>query len=306
LFKATTMSSKGASKAIRGALLALVAGVSCGHLVDPALPDDAVSFIPPPVYAQWWAMVEECSGLQGSLENIQWFAAPGELRDPSNPADLLEGYWSAASNRIVLTSNDTVDGSIVRHEMLHALVRAKGHPRSAFLQHCGGVVACPQACVADAGTAPSPDAATARVTPAEIEVTSDVAVVSPGSSSEPSFGTFTVFAHNPFPYPVVVVLPDHFGGGVATTFSYGIIRLHSGGGVGSGDLAFDIGATYFAAGETKRAVFDFAVLSTPVPSVGTVPGLGSNGIALPPATYTFSGDYGGQSAWDITLILNRY
>ena len=290
---------------IRVALLALIAGISCGHLTDPRLPGDAEQFVPPPVYAQWWAMVEECSGLQGSLENVQWFAVPEQLWNPANTTEPVAGYWSLASNRIVLNSNDTVNGGVVRHEMLHALLRGQGHPRSAFLQKCGGVVSCPSLCVKDAGAPPSPDPATPRVTPADIEITSAVSVVSPSSATQPSFGTFTIFAHNPFAYPIVVVLPARSGGGTPTTYQYGIIRTVSGGGVGSGDLAYDIGVTYFAAGETKRDVFDFAIIVGDAPSLGVVPGLGPVGIALPPETYLFSGDYGGHSATDIRIILNQ-
>jgi hypothetical protein len=293
------------SKPIRATLLALVAGLSCGHLVDPALPSNAERFVPPPVYEQWWAMVEQCSGLQGSLESIQWFAVPDQLTDPANPSDPVEGYWSAASNRIVLNGDDTVAGSIVRHEMLHALVRSKGHPRSQFLENCGGVVSCPPACVSDAGSPPERDPATLRVTPASLEVTSEVAVLATSTSSQPSFATFTIFAHNPFPYPVIVVLPNIPGATAPRTFRYGIIRTVSGGGVGSSNLALDIGATYFAAGETKRGVFDLAIVGIPSPSVGAFPGIGSDGIALPPETYLFQGDYGGRAAPDITTILNQ-
>jgi hypothetical protein len=290
--------------AVRRAFLALVAGLSCGHLVDPSLPGDAERFVPPPVYERWWAMVEECSGRQGSLEAVAWYAAPHQLQNPSNPAESVEGYWSAGSNRIVLNSNDTIDGAIVRHEMLHALIRTPGHPRAAFLQGCAGVVSCQPGCVRDAGPPPTPDATTRRVSPAEVEVSSAVLVVSPSSSAQPSFATFTISAHNPFPYPIVVVLPDA-GGGIPTTFSYGIIRLVSGGGLGAGDLALDIGATYFAPGETKRDVFDLVIVPIENPSIAGIPGIGSVGISLPGGTYSFSGDYGRHTAPDITTILNQ-
>ncbi len=293
------------NKRTRAALLALVAGISCGHLVDPVLPGDAEQFVAPSVYTQWWAMVEQCSGLRGRLEDVQWFSVPGQLSNPDNSSEPVEGYWSAASNRIVLNSDDTLDGRIVRHEMLHALVRVKGHPRSAFLQSCGGIVSCPPACVSDAGPPPAPDPATPRVAPAAIEVTSEVSVISPSSSTQASFGTFTIFAHNPFPHPIVVLLSKSPGVDIARTYGYGIIRTVSGGAVSSADLAFDIGATYFAAGETKRDMFDLAIVPIASPSVGTFPGIGRDGIALPPETYSFRGDYGGHSAPDITTILNR-
>jgi hypothetical protein len=157
-------------------LFALVAGVACGHLTDPPLPGNALVFHPPEVYAKWWAMVESCSGLTGSLASIQWYSTLGELHDPNDNDATIAGYWSLAGNRVVLTTSDTIAGGVVRHEMLHALLRSAGHPRSAFLQACGGIVYCGQECVRDAGPPASPPNGTPTVAPSELEVTS---VVSP-------------------------------------------------------------------------------------------------------------------------------
>src|SRR5712664_3118646 len=118
--------NRNASRAI---IVALVACVSCDHLVDPPLPPDAVRFVPPVVYACWWAMVESCSGIDRPLGDIEWYAAPDYLRSPDDNSEFIQGYWSLASNRIVLVSNDTLDGGTVRHEMLHALLRVGKQPR---------------------------------------------------------------------------------------------------------------------------------------------------------------------------------
>jgi hypothetical protein len=284
------------------AILAFAAGISCGQLTDPPLPIDAELFVPPPVYATWWKMVESCSGFHGSLDQIQWYATAGPLRDPQNSDDPIVGYWSRASNRIVLVRDDTVEGAVVRHEMLHALVRSSGHPRSAFLENCGGVVSCPSRCVRDGGSPPPIDASTPSVASSDLEVTSAVSPASPSSVIDGGFGTFTISVHNPFQHPVVVVLPP--SGSVGTSYRY-TIRQISGGGVGSGDPAIDPGLTYFAAGETKRGVIDFLVVAIASPSVGAIQGLGPNGIALPPGPYSFGGDFGGHSAADLTVVLSR-
>jgi hypothetical protein len=292
-----------ASSYLRSAILALVAGISCGHLVDPPLPATAELFVPPSVYARWWTMVEECSGLRGSLENIQWYSAPEQLWNPANSSDPVEGYWSRASNRIVLNANDTLDGGTVRHEMLHALVRSGGHPRWAFLQACGGVVACAPQCVRDAGAPPPPDPTTPTVSPSALEVTVTVSPESPSSLIDGGLATFTISVRNPLPHPVVALLPTKIGGGIASSYRYSFREI-SGAGVASGDLVFDIGVTYFAAGETKRDVIDFAVVSIASPSIGAIPGLGSDGIALPPGTYSFRGDYGGHFASYLNVVLS--
>ena len=288
---------------VRASLLALVAGISCGHLTDPPLPVNAQLFVPPPVYTGWWAMVESCSGLSGSLDKIQWYSTTSHLRDPNDNDEAIAGYWSLASNRIVLFTNDTIAGGVVRHEMLHALIRSAGHPRWAFLQACGGVVACGQVCVRDAGAPGSPAPGTPTIAPAELEVTSAVSPATPSSGFDGGLATFTISVHNPFPHPVVVSLPSGSG---SVPASYGFaMRESSGGGLSSGDFAFDIGVTYFAAGETKRDVIDFFVIAPDFPSYQGGPGLGGSGIALPVGTYSFQGDYGGKAAPNLTVVLSQ-
>jgi hypothetical protein len=203
----------------------------------------------------------------------------------------------------VLNSNDTIDGATVRHEMLHALLQSGAHPRSAFLQSCGGVVPCPDQCVREAGAPPTPDAATPRVSPSELEVTSAVSPDVPSSAIDGGLATFTISVRNPFTHPVVVLLPSNPIGGPALSYTYDI-RLNNGGNVASKEVAFDIGVTYFAADETKRDVIDFIVIPVPTPSFGAVFGIGINGIALPPGSYVFRGDYGGQFAPDLNLGLS--
>ena len=248
-------------------------------------------------------MVESCSGLSGSLENIQWYSTTSLLRDPNDNDEAIAGYWSLAGNRIVLYTNDTIAGGVVRHEMLHALVRSAGHPRWAFLQACGGVVACGQACVRDAGPPASPDPGTPTIAPSELEVTSAVSPATPSSLIDGGLATFTISVHNPFSHPVVVSLPST-SGSVPVSYGYAM-RESSGGGMSSGGLALDIGVTYFAAGETKRDVIDFFVIAPEFPSYQGGPGLGESPIALPVGTYSFQGDYGGKAAPNLTVVLSQ-
>ncbi len=288
---------------VHAPLLALIAGISCGHLTDPPLPENAQIFHPPPVYAAWWAMVESCSGLSGSLENIHWYSTTSLLQDPNDNDEAIAGYWSLAGNRIILYTNDTIAGGIVRHEMLHALTRSAGHPRWAFLQACGGFVACLEKCVRDAGPPASPAAGTPTIAPSELEVTSTVSPATPSSSIDGGLATFTISVHNPFSHPVIVSLPSSTGG-VSVSYGYAM-QESSGGGMSSGDLALDPGVTYFAAGETKRDVIDFFVIAPDFPSYQGGPGLGERPIALPTGTYSFQGDYGGKAAPNLTVVLSQ-
>ena len=292
------------TRAARAAMLALVGGIACGHLVDPPLPIDAEPFSPPPVYARWWSMVESCSGIKSSLDAIQWYAAPGPLTNPDNASESINGYWSAASNRILLDFNDTINGGVVRHEMLHALLRIAGHPRRAFLDSCSGVVSCGEACVSDAGPAPIYGESIARVAPNVLDVTSEVSPSRPSVAIEGGMATFTVSAHNPLPYPIVVLLPHGTGSDAARSFRYGI-SPYSGWSVSSADLALDPSITFFEAGETKYDIFDFLVLASSFPPGTRISGLGDRGIILPAGNYTFRGDYGGNPAPDRGVILDQ-
>jgi len=150
------------SKTVRCTAMLLLGAVACSSIVDPALDPRAVPFQPPPVYARWWSMVQSCSGLQGSLSDVSWYQVPGS-GTVSYSGDEVAGYWALKDSRIVLGGEAVLDGSVVRHEMLHALVRkASGHPREYFLQRCAGLVVCGPTCVADGGPPPNIDATVQR------------------------------------------------------------------------------------------------------------------------------------------------
>jgi hypothetical protein len=122
------------------AIAASLAALSCQMATDPALPGDAVRFVPPPVYAQWWATTEACSGIKGSLDAIQFYKVPNASTIPDNTYGEVAAYWSPASNRIVLADFYEMQGQLVRHEMLHALLRVSGHPSEYFQGRCADVV----------------------------------------------------------------------------------------------------------------------------------------------------------------------
>lgn len=129
--------------------------LGCNSMTDPALPSSAERFAPPPVYARWWTLVESCSGISRPLGAVQFYRVPN-TSTISDGSDSVSGYWSSASNRIVLAERVAGTGGIVRHEMLHALVRRGGHPPEYFQGRCRGVVECPAVGCQDAGRPASP------------------------------------------------------------------------------------------------------------------------------------------------------
>src|SRR5579884_2440630 len=134
-----------------------LAGLGCRYLTDPPLPAGATRLDPPAVFARWWAMTEACSGHQGDPNAVTWYVATNSPSLSLGQQTDLAGYYSAATNRIVLADTSNLDGSEIRHEMLHALLgpSVRGHPRDQFLGRCAGTVTCIAACISDGGPPPT-------------------------------------------------------------------------------------------------------------------------------------------------------
>ena len=228
---------------------------SCDRLVDPPLPEDAEVFTPPAVFATWWQMTEACSGLTGSLSAVTWYKTNEVLRDPRT-GDGLVGYWSAPGNRIVMSSLFIRDGAAVRHEMLHALIRQPGHPRSQFLGKCGGTVSCASACVADAGAYPIPPETPISVGSESIDITVDIVPQNPTSAQDDGFFTITVAVRNLSPHWATIA-PLSSGPGDFETFRFEVSGPS--GGMTGAEIGEDPSQKIFAPGETKRHVFDFVI-----------------------------------------------
>ena len=268
----------------RSALSSLTAGTllclnTCTSIVDPALDARAQRINPPTVYRRWWAMVEACSNLSGSFDDVSWYVVPNsDVVDKGN--DIVGAYWAPVSNSIVIAGNGEYSGSVVRHEMLHALIRSpSGHSRSYFVDRCGGVVSCGSPCMTDIGTAPAPPA---DAIPMGIQALSVAAVLIPGQPAvtiDDGVFTVAVTATNPNSYPIVVTLDP-------TWANRSFFFLLYGGqpGIGETDRIWDASLTYFRAGETKRRYFDLTLTGLPG-SPSLLPGhydlqFGFNGVVM--------------------------
>jgi hypothetical protein len=254
---------------VRRAVLILLALAACrdstGSVSD--LPPSAERFAALPAYDLWWSMTESCSGLSGDLSAVRFYrAAPGDVDAREGGAD---AYWSAGSNSIVVRSDAIHAGDLVRHEMLHALARGGGHPRSYFLERCAGVVVCLDACITEAGPPPDPPAGARAATPDDLELSVEV---TPPESERARYGgaiAVTVLARNPSADPIVVALPPSRDGGPPPSFGYRLTLF--GFELSRDEGAHDPSVTIFTAGETKRFVFDFFANQPSLPN-GLVPG----------------------------------
>lgn len=260
-------------------LACLALAVACDGPTDPPLPDAARRMAPPPVFATWWGMVEACAGVSRPLSGVEWWEVPDVATFYTPDHGSVQAYWSRGSNRIVLAGRAVRDGAVVRHEMLHALLRREGHARADFLERCGGVVDCRASCIRDGGPVPTPDAATPQIFPSGLEVGVAVAPAPPTAVRDDGHFAVVVSARNPAAHAVVVQLRHdpfeafRYGWGLVVAGRDGVFQLR--------EPVRDPGLVRFAAGEEKRFVFDLVV------------GPATMARHVPAGTYTLTASFGG-------------
>lgn len=246
------------------------------------LPPGAERFTPPAVYRQWWTLTEACSGLQGSFDAVQWYLLPNGSTLRLDDGTVVDARWDGRGNRIILAADldGRYAGDLVRHEMLHALLQRGGHPREAFIGRCGGIVVCTTGCDAGPTAAPAPDPNAIPVDPARLEVGVEVTTTPASPPDSERYVMMVITARNPSTEPWQVRLAPSGDAGAPASFSFELANS-----TGSVQEWYDMRAdapevTRFAAGETKRFIFDFWVRGGPTR------------YDLAPGTWTFRGAYG--------------
>ena len=126
--------------AVRGAALpALVALVSSCATLSPgeSLPTGAQPVEAPVEYAAWWSATESCSQLSGSYDRVEWYVVPGVSSFPTEVGEKV-GLWirSGSRRQIVIAERYLEHEMVVRHEMLHALMKRGTHPSQMFVGAC--------------------------------------------------------------------------------------------------------------------------------------------------------------------------
>ena len=258
------------SSALAIVLFALFA-TACDLVTAPALAPDAVRFTPPAVYARWWAMTEGCAGTTRNIEAIRFYHVAGNSFRAHG--DVVSGVYTSRGSSIVIAEDWLLDGGVVRHEMLHAISQRRGHPRDAFLGSCAGIVECEDACVRDAG--PWPHTPFELLAADSLIVRSD-ARISPADADGNSFLEVWVTATNPRDR---AVLASRSASAVHETFGT-YLQRSQGWGASFAAIADDTSRVYFAAGESKRWLFEFQI------------GNGVDRNAVPPGDYLVRGSYG--------------
>lgn len=127
------------SRARRTLLTVLIGSASLVACESPLA--DAVGLVelvPPPVYERFWAETEACSERSGDFFEVRWFVA----RDLVPGSDIL-GRRTGASE-IVVRTDLWLDGKVVRHEILHQLLRGDEKHEDPAWRDCSGIVMSPR------------------------------------------------------------------------------------------------------------------------------------------------------------------
>ena len=202
------------SSAMRVALVLssfLSLALACDSTTAPDVPSTAVPLTAPARFALWWRVTQACSGITGDFRSVSWYVVPntGSL---SYQGKKVNAYWIGDPDRIVLADSLRDSGPIVRHEMLHVLLHRNGHPRSAFLEACGGVVACDGECALEAGVYGSTSASAPVLQPRDVGTRVDVLAPLPAEVVDSGAAAVLITITNPRAEPVWVRLTPRESG----------------------------------------------------------------------------------------------
>lgn len=137
----TRLKAASSSRLFAGTLLVVLVS-ACTSTTEP-LQSGALPFTAPQSYQTWWQEVESCSGIDGNFGDVSWYYVPGVNVFTVGGNPNVAGYWQPYHHSVTLAGLRMDDPDLVRHEMLHALLKLPGHPVEYFGQRCGSIVTPP-------------------------------------------------------------------------------------------------------------------------------------------------------------------
>ena len=87
--------------------------------------------VPPAEYRSWWETVEACSSRSGDFDLVRWYEADGIVIR----GDVVLGFWEPPHD-ITVVNTAKEDAFVVRHEMLHDLLRGDLDHKHEAWSHC--------------------------------------------------------------------------------------------------------------------------------------------------------------------------
>lgn len=115
------------STAVRAAFACLLAALACSDLNFE--PVNGRLFDPPPIYADWWAQVEDCTSTEAPFERVIWYQAEKIIDRESGTSH--GGAWVRPHN-IFIRSGSLGNRRVVAHEMVHDLLQTRDHSDPIF------------------------------------------------------------------------------------------------------------------------------------------------------------------------------
>lgn len=117
-------------------LIFVVVVTGCSEIVgfgDPLEFAGAVSYFDEPMFRRLWDELKACSKLSGSLRSIGFYYVPGESLPTTLHGIRTIGMYFPGTNRIFIIEPEKWNPSVIRHEMMHALLKdMSGHPPEYF------------------------------------------------------------------------------------------------------------------------------------------------------------------------------
>jgi hypothetical protein len=134
-------------------ILMVVLALLCAGCVSPTAPPEGAVLVSAdhPELARLWRETEECSQLRRRPHEVPFYVMP-DVQTVTYPRDgrAVAGYWrrdNSGAERIVIAgaywAPRPIWEELVRHEVLHALLRQGDHPTRFFRELCGKVVVQP-------------------------------------------------------------------------------------------------------------------------------------------------------------------
>ena len=94
---------------------------------------DAVEYFEGAMFPQWWEELEACSKLSRRLQGVEFYYVPRETFPSVLHGIRTVGLYFPESDRIFVVESEKANRQVIRHEMMHALLRDESrHPPKYF------------------------------------------------------------------------------------------------------------------------------------------------------------------------------
>jgi len=122
----------------------VLAASACYSIFEPelTLPPDAAETDPLADYEQWYAEVEECTGVEGDFDRVRWFEVPHDRWWDPVWEQYAIGTWRSPHD-IYVAEPHLGNEEVVKHEMVHDILGG-GLTYDPRFKDCSGIAHAPR------------------------------------------------------------------------------------------------------------------------------------------------------------------